>query len=172
MVWVRAVSLWLVQTTQTTKSLTALGPALGSPFPTLHPPPQMPPGLWRSTLADFCCIYFTFPSKSTPPFVSFNGRRKEILLIQVKPKLHINEKTPDTVNSLLKKNKHIRRLCFSILFYFVLFQVHSFLHSTSLCVVETSAPCVCVCVCSVVINITMYLTYIDPPLGCVPTPPR
>lgn len=118
MVWVRAVSLWLVQTAQTTKSLTALGPALGSPFPTLHPPPQMPPGLWRSTLADFCCIYFTFPSKSTPPFVSFNGRRKEILLIQVKPKLHINEKTPDTVNSLLKET-NISEGC-AFLFYFIL----------------------------------------------------
>lgn len=70
------MSLWLVQTAQTTKSLTALGPAPGSPFPTLHPPTQMPSGLQKTTLDDFCCIYLTFLSKSAIPFVSRNGRKK------------------------------------------------------------------------------------------------
>jgi len=93
-VGVRAQSLWLVQNVQTTKSLTPLGPALGSPFSNPTPPASnaLRP-LKKPTLADFCCIYFTFPSKSALPFVSCNGRM-EILLMQVKHNIHINEKTP------------------------------------------------------------------------------
>lgn len=45
---VRAVSLWLVQTAQTTKNITALGPAPGFPFPT--PPPTSPIALRLSEM--------------------------------------------------------------------------------------------------------------------------
>lgn len=91
---VRAVSLWLVQTAQTTKNITALGPAPGFPFPT--PPPTFPDALRLSEMYSgwffFCCIYPTVLSKSMLPFVSYVGN-KAILAMPLEPKIRIDVKT-------------------------------------------------------------------------------
>lgn len=91
---VRAVSLWLVQTAQTTKNITALGPAPGFPFPT--PPPTSPNALRLSEMYSgwffFCCIYPTVLSKSMLPFVSYIGN-EEILAMPLKPQIRIDVKT-------------------------------------------------------------------------------
>lgn len=125
---VRAVSLWLVQIAQTTKNITALGPAPGFPFPT--PPPTSPNALRLSEMYSrwfffffFRCIYPTFLSKSSLPFVSWMGN-KEILVMQVQPKIHIEEK---------------KQHCIWMLFFF------SLLLYMCVCL-SVATVCVCVCV--------------------------
>lgn len=108
-VGVRAVGLWLVQNAPTTKSFAALGPGLGSPPSNPTPTPFKCPQAFRNTLANVCCIYFTFPFKSTLPFVPCNGQI-HVLPMQVKDIIYIKEKKKTSAIKVFQVNESISKL--------------------------------------------------------------